>query len=273
MKVSLEYRISAKVESHWPIMEWLSEHACTTIDRCLVGKDGRVPYQRRMGKTSKKPILEIGEQILAKPLRSKETTKRLALRQRWALATWVGIDKKTNEHIAALDDGGLAIKVRTVMRRPASVRWSADKISKIRARPRSPNPEAADKEEVLPERLSRGLDMEGDGTTLLEMPETEIMIQRRDFKITKNILERCGYSDDCQGCEGHLLGKMVAHSKACRSRLEDAMAKDELSRVLSRRDVRLGRTKPREPQPETDDREHNKKPSCSGDTPNAPTKP
>ena len=51
-------------------MEWIGEHACTLLDRCQVGHDGKVPYHRRIGKTSDKPILELGEQVLVKPMRA-----------------------------------------------------------------------------------------------------------------------------------------------------------------------------------------------------------
>lgn len=53
LKIGLEYRLGKKIESRWPIMEWLSEHSSTTIDRGLMGHDGKVPYQRRMGEISK----------------------------------------------------------------------------------------------------------------------------------------------------------------------------------------------------------------------------
>ena len=102
------------------------------LDRCQVGHDGKVPCQRRMGKISEKPMMELGEQVLAKPMRARKTNKKLSLRQRWVDATWVGIDRKTNEHVVVLDDGGAAIRVRTVTRKPMSARWNKEKIEHIR---------------------------------------------------------------------------------------------------------------------------------------------
>ena len=58
------------------------------------------------GKFSKKAILEIGEQVMAKPLRNKKTSKKLALKERWVFATWVGIDARTNEYVVVICDGG-----------------------------------------------------------------------------------------------------------------------------------------------------------------------
>ena len=140
-------------------MEWIGEHACTLLDRCQVGHDGKVPYQRRMGKVSEKPLMEMAEQVLVKPMRAKKTNKKLSLRQRWVEATWVGIDRKTNEHIVVLDDGGAATRVRTATRRPKSVRWNIEKVKSIRARPRHPNPKDDEQEETLPERLTKGIEI------------------------------------------------------------------------------------------------------------------
>ena len=51
-------------------------HACTTINRALVGHDGKTPYRRLMGKDATQPLAEFGEQVLAKPLRQKKTSKK-----------------------------------------------------------------------------------------------------------------------------------------------------------------------------------------------------
>ena len=57
-------------------MDWIGEHACTLLDRCQVGHDGKVPYQRRMGKMSEKPIMEMAEQVMAKPMGATKTNKK-----------------------------------------------------------------------------------------------------------------------------------------------------------------------------------------------------
>ena len=114
----------------------------------------------------------------------------------------MGIDAKTNEHVVALDDGGAAIRVRTIIRRPLTARWNPEKIQKIRARPRNPNPENADQPDVLPERLTRPVEVLEDGTQLIETSVTERHITRRDFYINKKVLEKHGYAPGCAGCEG-----------------------------------------------------------------------
>ena len=55
-------------------------------------------------------------------------------------AVWVGIAKRSNEHIIVIEGGGPAIRCRTIKRRPMSDRWQADKVAEIKATPRRPNP-------------------------------------------------------------------------------------------------------------------------------------
>ena len=138
LKIGLEARLQGKIESDWAIMEWLVELSCEILNRCSVGLDGRTPYYRIYGKNSSKAVLEVGEQIMAKPLRGKKTNKKLSLKERWVFGTWVGIDLKTNGHLVILHGGGAAIKVRTVLRRPKADRWDLKVVSEIKATPRCP---------------------------------------------------------------------------------------------------------------------------------------
>ena len=72
MKIGLEARLKCKVESDWSILQWTSELAPELTNRCQVGRDGRTAYYRLLGKDSKKGMVEIGEQVMAKPLRGKK---------------------------------------------------------------------------------------------------------------------------------------------------------------------------------------------------------
>lgn len=53
---------------------------------------------------------------------------------------WVGIAKRSNEHIVVLEGGGPAMRCRTIKRRPQDCRWEANKVSEMKATPRHPNP-------------------------------------------------------------------------------------------------------------------------------------
>ena len=105
-------------------MEWIVELSTVLINRCLVGHDGKTPYARLMGKHSGKEIIEIGERVLAKISRGKESGRRQSLQTRWHEAVWVGIAKKSNEHIVVIEGSGQAIRCRTIRRRPTNNRWN-----------------------------------------------------------------------------------------------------------------------------------------------------
>ena len=56
-------------------------------------------------------------------------------------AIWVGVARRSNEHFVVLEQGGQAIRCRSVKRRPEVNKWDAEKIRNIVASPRMPNPE------------------------------------------------------------------------------------------------------------------------------------
>ena len=93
-------------------MEWITELAGEVLSRGQVGKDGRTAYFK-YDRNSAKAVLEIGEQVMAKPLRGRKSKKKLSLKERWVFATWVGIEAKTNEHVVVIGEGRAAIRVRS----------------------------------------------------------------------------------------------------------------------------------------------------------------
>ena len=241
MKIGLESRLKVKVESDWVAMQWIAELAGELLNRGTVGKDGRTPYYRLYGRHSTKAIVEFGEQVMAKPLRGRRTTKRLSLRDRWIFATWVGLDTRTGEHIVVAEGGGAAIRVRTILRRPMSDRWNAAAVKAMTASPRVPNPADKDQDRVLPERLTKTIPVEEDGVSIKQPMDKEMGYRCRDFKITKTILERFGHSEDCKGCKAaQEESGPRQHSGACRERIEEAIKADDILRVrLDMRDARL----------------------------------
>ena len=162
LKLSLESRLGAPVGNELAIMEWMTEHSRTTINRAQVGHDGKTPYRRLMGKEASQPLVEFGEQVLAKPLRQKKTSKKISLATRWLHGTWVGITNRSNENLVVLPDGGPAIRVRTIVRRPVSERWDHQAIAAIKATPSQPNPKDKGQRTVEPESSTTGASVEGD---------------------------------------------------------------------------------------------------------------
>ena len=149
-------------------------------------------YYRWQGKESKKPIVEFGEQVMAKPLRGKRFTRKMSFKDRWAFATSVGIDVRINEHVVVLGDGGAAIRVRTVLRRAASDRWNPEAIKAIKATPRTPNPKNCDRASIHADRDLRGrqIKIDEDGANIAMDYGKDKRARVREFKITKGILEK-----------------------------------------------------------------------------------
>ena len=239
-KIGLEQRIKTKVETDWRVLEWIAEHAGNTINKFLMGHDGKTPYHRIMGRPSSKAIMEFGEQVLAKPLRSIKSRRKKSLKSKWVFGTWVGATSRSSEHLVILREGGAAIRVRSVKRRPEDERWCAQAIKDIVASPKAPNPKDKNQGDVMPERLTRDADPGGaSGEALPDVIVHEPEVRARDFKITKTLIEKFGPTDGCKGCEGHVMGSRRAHSEACRNRMEEEMSKDDiLGRRVTARDAR-----------------------------------
>ena len=244
MKIGLEQRLGARVTTKWKIFEWMVELSTVLLNRCLVGHDGKTPYARLMGKNSSQPIVEVGERVLAKVARSSKTKKKRALKSRWIDAIWVGIARRSNEHIVVIEGGGRAMRCRTIKRRPADRRWSAEKLAGVKATPRRPNPKDAHREEGGTNEEPLVEIQETKGMAAPEVREP-VRPPRRNFKITRKVLEKYDYTSGCAGCEATLEGRQWGgrdHTAECRARIERAMAEDpvDLRRILER-DERLGR--------------------------------
>ena len=204
LKLALESRLKVPIGSGWNILHLMIIHASYLICRCLRGADGKVPLGRLRGYESSRPIIEFGEQVWAKPLRTKAWNKRAPLASRWAAATWCGVNPKTGEHMVVLAEGGPLMKARTVKRRPLEERWSAQAIVEIEASLRNPDPAKVmagkarrpTEKDVPDEKTVRG------SGVMLEEPEVEQKRrQARDFRITHIMLEKYGKTEDQQNMQ------------------------------------------------------------------------
>ena len=158
---------------------------------------------------------------MAKLVRCRKSQEKLSLKERWVFATWVGIDAKPLEQVVVSGEGGAAIRITTVIRTTASDRWNVDAVKAMQASLRVPNPENLRQVKVTPERLTKKLDVEGDGSKIQEQVRRLQEFKFRDFKITQGILEKFGLSDNCKSCEAAASGTDARrHTEDCRQRLE-----------------------------------------------------
>ena len=85
----------------------------------------------------------------------------------------------------------------------------------------------------MPKRLQRSRYHHGEETSGVAEGMPQPMTQeppkpkRREFKITRKLLEKHGYHSDCSGCDAVLnRTSQRPHSAACRNRLEEEMEPD-----------------------------------------------
>ncbi len=250
IKLGLEMRLGVKVDERLPIMQWAFEHASFLITRFSVGKDGMTPLERGIGRKWRRPIVEFGEMVLAKlalrrRAQGKDRKQKRKLAARSIDGVWVGQVSRTGEHLIIKPNGD-TVRCRTIKRVPLQHRWNAERVLMIKATPRCPAPSSR-KPEVIPSKLADDEDREKvehaakaediDKTKpdeVFEYPEVrQYEFKHRNFRITERILDKYGYTDNCDACTNKLLGERAGvganrlHSEACRRRISDAMEKDE----------------------------------------------
>ena len=256
VKLSLERRLKDKLAPTDAVITWMIPHACESINRFLVGHDGRTPYYRLRHKKFNQNLVEFGEMVHAKPMRSNRFGRKRALMARTVDGIWLGMNNRTNEHRVALLDGGPVIHVRTIFRKPEDQRWNMEAVKGIKATIKKPNPKDEEQEEPEHAKATKGIDLGGDGSKLDETPVQDKQSGIRDFRITKELLEKYGLTPGCMGCTARKHGSdRRAHTVRCRKRLEQCMRDDE-NEALNRRDRRIaGEVERNQPVPEAPERQ------------------
>ena len=135
---------------------------------------------------------------------------------------WLGHADRTNEVLVGTESG--VIRVYDVIRKPAKERWNAAKIQSIQGTPRQPDPNKPGGR--IPVRVRFGEEEPVDSEDG-EAKTKEVEFRR--FRITPELLEKHGYTDNCEGCR-HKKAKMKStrpHTEECRNRIREEMMKNE----------------------------------------------
>ena len=269
LKLALEARLGITINENSPIMEWIIEHGAYVLSRFSVGHDGMTPYERLTGRKWTRPMLEMGETVMAQfALKKLGYGKRKAQKNKLVArsikAVWVGQVSRTGEQIVIKPNGDAA-RCRTVHRVPAEDRWDAEAVLSVKGTPRRPTPSQADQSSILQapiageearpegaedeaaqnrrrEVIERRLEAAQDAESGAAIPQAEAREEPatenyRRFRITEALLLKYGASENCGGCARRHLGYQRAHSEACRTRIMEAMAADDADRVTLEREV------------------------------------
>ena len=137
LKDALEFRMSIRIGVKSPLLTWLVEHAAWLYNNCREYKDKKTGTERLQSGRSIKPVAELGESILYKPLSSKGDAVD-KLEARFEEGIWLGVESRTGE-IRMGTSSGVA-KSRTIRRRIEAEGWNAKAAQEITGTPWNPAP-------------------------------------------------------------------------------------------------------------------------------------
>ncbi len=218
-KLALEKRVGEPIPITHKVMPWLIEHCADILNKFQVGKDGRTPYERLKGKQFHGTVLEFGAQVMIK------VTGKLQgglMQERWIEGTWLGMRFHTQEHIAARAGDGVVVRTRAVRELPR--RTTLTVLDQIVGDPHAPAGTASYEKDVERARMDKTPEsvlQPGAGDEPKPVP--------RGVRITKEMLEKFGYSSRCPKCramERNAPHPTAGHSKECRQRVEKLLKAD-----------------------------------------------
>ena len=120
IKIGLEERLGCKIAEDHNIMTWIVAFAGASYRKYHIGKDGRSPSERVLGRPSNNPAAHFGEAILYKPL--SPSSRPGALEERFLEGFFVGHVEGTTQFYILTPTG--AVRCRTIARRPDPEKWS-----------------------------------------------------------------------------------------------------------------------------------------------------
>ena len=220
-KLALESRLGERIAVDHPAIAWLIEHSVDLLNKCQMGKDGRTPYERLKGKRYGGTFMDFGCPVM---LRVTDKPQGGLMQERWVEGTWLGMRWSTWEHLVSRRSDGVVVRTRAVRQMPRPAQMSD--LESIVGQPCAPQGvQRLERAEV--QRPSMTPEANGERPLLGPDPFRPIP---RAFRITKDMLEKHGYSDRCVKCrmmrQGLQQGTM-GHSVECRKRMEALVAKDE----------------------------------------------
>ena len=185
-------------------------HSAHTLNRYLIGLDGKTARQRLRGRAFKAPIVEYAECIWY--LNSKSVGKD-RMNTRWGSGIWLGIREESGETFVGTADG--VIKTRSIRRKAGAERWNKELFNSIKGTPWEPIPGRNTIEVPINVRIP-----EEDKIVIPQTLTQEKDIIRRDFRIYKQDVTDHGLTPGCRGCLAADSNSGISrhHTVECRSR-------------------------------------------------------
>ena len=213
------------------IVLWMIRWAAMSASRYLMGKDGKTPFERRRGRKCQLPVVPFGEKVWYHESRDgKERKEKFTSECKEGI--WLGHTRNSNEAVVGTKEG--VVRAYSIKRQDEDQRWSAEAIMQMKGSPQQPDPKKASIQ--IPIRVSFD-------PPAREAPDASRPLRRekamRRMMITVAMLEKYGYTDDCEGCRCKRSGRVdvrADYTEACRGRIEQAMDAEEDGQEKRRKD-------------------------------------
>ena len=230
-----------------PGMAWLVEHSADTLNKGLVGPDGRTAHERVRGRRYHGELFEFGQVILSK-IPGKPVGG--VVQPRWIKGIWLGKLWSSDEHIVSAP-GGRVVRSRTC--KPHADLWDWGLCDEIVGWPSDPSGTWSGEPGVQSE--APRLPPRREPPPVAEPPTRRVMITTAD-------IDRYGSTEGCRRCRAITRGELVegktsvAHSEECRRRIEERIRQDpeqkhRVEAAEERRDKYLAREVERDRTPVT----------------------
>ena len=120
--LALEHKLGGEIPSNHPIIAWLVTYVSDVASKYLAGADGRTAFEKCRGKAAGRPIVEIGERVLAQELLA-DPSARGNMEERFVEGVVIGIVEESDELVVSTARG--LILARNVKRREPGSQWRA----------------------------------------------------------------------------------------------------------------------------------------------------
>ena len=232
LKIATEENLGEFGVRH-PGFTWLVEHAADVITKFNVGSDGLTAFERIKGRAYSGLMMEFGQAVLYK---NSAKVQGGNMEPRWSKGIWLGKRFATEEHLIGTVDG-VVVRCGAVKPHPET-QWDSHLFDALVGVPWDP---AGKNKDVAPADVQERL-QEIPRVVVPRGLEDEIPQPRR-ILITRDYLNRFGYTPGCSKCTAIEVGDnthpTLAHSAACRSRIERELEKDPfLSKRLEKAKLR-----------------------------------
>ena len=238
LKEHVEHKTGFKITGADILTPWMIRWSAELYSRYAVGRDGLTPYERRRGRRCTIPVAAFGEKVWYKELRQHHE-RRDKMESEWFEGLWLGHTRNSNEHLIGTHGG--VVKAYSVKRRSEDERWDKAYIEGVRGTPQQPDPARSGLTVPISVRFDVAAPEDG-APPKADQDEPQRQIRR--MRITEAILKQHGYTDGCEGCRFRRAGlsETRGHTEACRTRIEAAMAGEEVGRrVLDEQRQRIAR--------------------------------